>query len=106
MQNLALAMLLAAPLLASANPVAVGSFDAEGQAAVSGSIHEGDAAPTGADATWNDWSKGLSTDNGAPRVWGTEALASVTAVPEPQTYVLMLAGLGAVGFVAYRRRRG
>lgn len=28
----------------------------------------------------------------------------VTAVPEPETYALMLAGLGIVGFVAARRR--
>lgn len=29
----------------------------------------------------------------------------VTPVPEPETYALMLAGLGAVGFVTRRRRR-
>jgi hypothetical protein len=29
---------------------------------------------------------------------------NVTAVPEPETYALMLAGLGVVGFVARRRR--
>ena len=33
------------------------------------------------------------------------SLAAVPAVPEPSTYALMLAGLGAVAFVA-RRRRG
>lgn len=33
------------------------------------------------------------------------ALKSVAVVPEPETYALMLAGLGALGFVA-RRRRG
>lgn len=36
---------------------------------------------------------------------GAIKMAAVPAVPEPQTYALMLAGLGAVAFVA-RRRRG
>ncbi len=38
--------------------------------------------------------------------WGVNSVKFVTApVPEPQTYALMLAGLGVVSFVA-RRRRG
>jgi len=31
---------------------------------------------------------------------------SVTPVPEPETYALMLAGLGVVGFIARRRQKG
>ena len=30
---------------------------------------------------------------------------TIPAVPEPQTYALLLAGLGVVGFVARRRRQ-
>ena len=31
---------------------------------------------------------------------------SVTAIPEPETYAMMLAGLGALGFLARRRNNG
>jgi hypothetical protein len=36
--------------------------------------------------------------------FGTEPLVPVPSIPEPQTYALMLAGLGVVGFMARRRR--
>ena len=38
---------------------------------------------------------------------GGQYSASIQAVPvpEPETYAMMLAGLGAIGFVAWRRRR-
>jgi hypothetical protein len=31
---------------------------------------------------------------------------TVTAVPEPETYALFMAGLGLMGFIARRRKNG
>lgn len=39
-----------------------------------------------------------------PRLALIGANYTVTAVPEPETYAMMLAGLGAIGFVALRRK--
>ncbi len=42
----------------------------------------------------------------SPTFTGGEIRAFVTAVPEPQTYALMLAGLGVLGWAARRRQAG
>ena len=34
----------------------------------------------------------------------TGSIALATVVPEPGTYLMMLAGVGAIGFLAFRRR--
>jgi hypothetical protein len=45
--------------------------------------------------------------SGAACVAGSvDIRGNVAAIPEPETYALMLAGLGVVGFIARRRKRG
>jgi hypothetical protein len=38
--------------------------------------------------------------------FSTTAVSAIAAVPEPETYAMLLAGLGLVGFAARRRRQG
>jgi PEP-CTERM motif len=51
-------------------------------------------------------SASLSGATGGPETFFVASAGGVTApIPEPQTYALMLAGLGAIGFMMSRRRR-
>lgn len=70
----------------------------------SGSIGSGTfSAPLTATLAAGDYSYLVFGSAGAKA--GSYTLASaVTAVPEPETYALFLAGLGAIGFLAARRR--
>lgn len=78
--------------------------------------HEGSAAKTfaGHDVTiaalqptgTRSFNDVLADSNAAPSKSDSQAATGVTpAIPEPQTYALLLAGLGAVVFVAVRRRQ-
>ena len=55
----------------------------------------------------NDASLLLSTANGAPQTIAItgQIFSQVGVIPEPETYALLMAGLGAVGFMARRRKQ-
>ncbi|MDE2388812.1 MAG: PEP-CTERM sorting domain-containing protein [Betaproteobacteria bacterium] len=36
---------------------------------------------------------------------GHDVAANLVPVPEPETYAMLLAGLGLIGFVGYRRKQ-
>lgn len=60
-------------------------------------------SPITANLAAGDYSYFVAGSSGAKM--GSYSLAStVAAVPEPETYALFLAGLGAIGFLAARRR--
>jgi hypothetical protein len=84
---------------ASAQPVDIG-----GSAPTFAARDQTPAAPQATGArSFND----LVADNAGSGARSDSRIASgvTPAIPEPQTYALLLAGLGAVVFVAVRRRR-
>jgi hypothetical protein len=59
-----------------------------------------------------DWTHLVTASDGVPALYyGTifdlhlEGVATLAPVPEAETYAMMLAGLGLVGFMAHRRRK-
>lgn len=67
-----------------------------------GSMSTLGAEPTGLFFSLND--KNVAYINVQHPTSGVDRMIQITAVPEPQTYALMFAGLGAVGFMARRRK--
>ena len=65
------------------------------------------ATPTGYNFTFSNVAAGdyaLSVKGLNDTATAVSATYSVTAVPEPETYAMMLAGLGAIGFMSRRRK--
>ncbi|MEZ0315330.1 MAG: FxDxF family PEP-CTERM protein, partial [Methylophilaceae bacterium] len=64
-------------------------------------VTDGDIAPEGLKAFESNGKVYLSIAN---EVSNTTTLYSLTPVPEPETYAMMMAGLGLLGFAAKRKK--
>lgn len=65
-------------------------------------VTDGDLAPEGLTTYTMGGISYLAISN---EVSGTTSVYSLTPVPEPETYAMMLAGLGLIGFAARRRKQ-
>jgi hypothetical protein len=54
---------------------------------------------------WNVGQHKWDVDKDAKVKFGAVSFSSVSAVPEPESYAMFLAGLGLVGTIALRRRK-